>query len=109
MKQILDRKTLESARESLDTARNGIGVAWREIRKVELRKPWVYHQSMGNRLGSRPWLSGIVIFSTVLAACAAILYIRKRKQVANRYNMGESKANGEESNSRIPETVTTSV
>jgi hypothetical protein len=90
MKQILDRKTLDSALDTLDRARDGIGDAWRQLGMVEFRKPWIQRKSMASRVGSRPWLSGIVIFSSVLAGVAAILYLRKRKQVANRYNMGET-------------------
>lgn len=88
MIEIIDRKTLDSARE-------GIGEAWKQLGKVEFRKPWVYRKTMSDRMGSRPWFSGIVLFGSVLAIIGTILYFRKRKQVADRYNMGEGDLAGD--------------
>jgi hypothetical protein len=96
MIEIMDRKTL-------DNARDGIGEAWKQFGKVEFRKPWIYRKTMADRMGARPWFSGIVLFATVLAGIGAILYFRKRKQVANRYNMGEAETAGDSMGSPVGE------
>ncbi|GEM_PF-5050181 len=96
MIELIDRKSMENARD-------GITGAWNQIGKVEFRKPWVYRKTMTNRMGSRPWLSGIFLFTSVLALVGAILYFRKRKQVADRYNMGEAETAGDSLGSPIRE------
>lgn len=88
MKATLDRKTLESMRNGF---KDGAGAAWEQAReqarRVEFRTPWTYRKPLSATLGAKPWLVGVLVFSAVLTALAAVLYFRKRKQVADHYNM----------------------
>lgn len=91
MIKVMNRKTFEGMR---DGVRNGADMAMKQARRVELRTPWVYRKPMGTSLGSKPWMLGILLFSSIAAVIGGILYFRKRKQIADRYTMGESEGSG---------------
>lgn len=80
----MNHKTYEAFRDGLlsgaETIREHAG-------RVHLRTPWTYRKPMGAAFVSRPWLVGLVVFSSVLAVLTAYFYLRKRKQVADHYNM----------------------
>jgi hypothetical protein len=86
MIQSINRKTLESMR---DGVKDGVGSAWKQVRRVEFRTPWIYKAPIA---GPKPWFLGLAILGSVLAVIGGILYFRKRKQVADRYTMGEPDA-----------------
>jgi hypothetical protein len=79
-------------RKTLETFRDGILCGAEAVReqagRISLRTPWTYRKPAGAALVSRPWLLGLVVFSSVLTALVAFLYLRKRKQVADHYKMG---------------------
>jgi hypothetical protein len=93
MVQMIDKKTLKRVGSGVS---EGAGSAWKQARKqagrIEFRAPWVYHRPMGGK----PWLLGILIFSSVAALIGGLLYLRKRKQVSDRYTMGEPDASTQE-------------
>ncbi|MDB5050728.1 MAG: hypothetical protein JWO30_3799, partial [Fibrobacteres bacterium] len=64
MIKVMNRKTFEGMR---DGVRNGADMAMKQARRVELRTPWVYRKPMGTSLGSKPWMLGILLFSSIAA------------------------------------------
>lgn len=86
MKYAINRKTFAGMS---DGVAKGAGAAMKAARKVEFRTPWVYHRTPGI-LGPKPWLVGLLFLSSAAAFLGGLLYFRKRKQVADRYTMGES-------------------
>jgi hypothetical protein len=85
MIKAMNRKTLETMR---DGVKSGADTALKQARRVEWRTPWIYRKPV-RPLGDKPWLLGVLIFSSVAAVIGGILYFRKRKQIADRYTMGE--------------------
>lgn len=85
MVKMIDKKTFENMKSG---ARDGMGIALKQAKRIEWRTPWVYHKPAG----SKSWLLGISLLSATAAIIGVILYFRKRKQVADRYTMGESEA-----------------
>lgn len=82
MIKAISSKTIENLREGV---RDGMDTAWKASRRMQFRSPVVYDKP-GMRAGS--WL-GLGLISIAAVALGAWLYFRKRKQVADRYTMGE--------------------
>ncbi|MDB5106112.1 MAG: hypothetical protein JWP91_3801 [Fibrobacteres bacterium] len=87
MVKVIDQKTLNGVRNGVSES---AGKAWKQARiqasRVEFRTPWVYTKPSA----AKPWFLGIAIFTSVIAVIAGVMYYRKRKQVSDRYTMGES-------------------
>jgi|GEM_PF-2681205 len=84
MMESMNRKTLETFRAGVLC---GAEAVREQASRIRLRAPWTYRKPMGASLASRPWLVGLVVFSSVLTALTAYFYFRKRRQVADHYNM----------------------
>src|SRR5690606_22482927 len=80
----------------LETFRDGVICDAEAVReqasRLRLRTPCTFRKPMGASLASRPWMVGLVVFTSVLAALTAYFYFRKRKQVAAHYNMATDPA-----------------
>jgi hypothetical protein len=83
MVKIIDKKTYENMKYGV---KDGMGTALKQAKRIEWRTPWVYHKPAA----SKTWILGITL--AVVAIIGGILYFRKRKQVADRYTMGEKDA-----------------
>jgi hypothetical protein len=66
--------------------KDGMDTAWKASRRMQFRSPVVYDKPAAIRAGS--WI-GLGLFSIAAVALGAWMYFRKRKQVADRYTMGE--------------------
>lgn len=75
------RKAMEGMREGLQGLREGGG---RTIGKMGIRVP------LGGRrwLGLRPGPAALLAAAAAMAVAGLFLYLRKRRQVAEHYNMG---------------------
>ena len=87
LKDMIDKKMLKEIGQGVS---DGMGSAWTGAKKqagrIEFRTPFIYNKPSA----AKPWLLGLAIFSAVAAVSAAFFYFRKRKQVSDRYNMGEA-------------------
>ena len=85
----IDKKLMREVGQGVS---EGLGTAWKGARtqagRIEFRTPFIYNKPSP----ATPWLLGFAIFSAAAAVFAGIFYYRKRKQVSDRYNMGESDA-----------------
>lgn len=84
MMDTMNRKTLETFRDGILCGAEAIR---EQASRVSFRTPWTYRRPIRESLVSRPWLVGLVVFSSVLAALSAYFYLRKRKQVADHFTM----------------------
>ena len=86
----IDKKLLREVGQGVST---GMGTAWKGAKtqagRIEFRTPFTYSKPSP----AKPWLLGLAVLSAAAAIIAGVLYFRKRKQVSDRYNMGESEAN----------------
>jgi hypothetical protein len=90
MIKVISSKTIENLR---DGVKDGMDSAWKASRRMQFRSPVVYDKP-AMRSGS--WI-GLGLLSMAAVALGAWLYFRKRKQVADRYTMGDRKeAEGQE-------------
>lgn len=87
LKEMVDKKILREIGQGVS---DGVGSAWTGAKKqagrIEFRTPFIYTKPSA----AKPWVLGLAIFSAVAAVAAALFYFRKRKQVADRYNMGDA-------------------
>jgi hypothetical protein len=83
----IDKKLMRDVGQGVS---DGMGTAWKGAKKqagrIEFRTPFTYSKPSA----AKPWLLGLAIFSAVAAIAAGVFYFRKRKQVSDRYNMGEA-------------------
>ncbi len=91
----LNNETIENLR---DTMMDGLGTAWKAAKRMEVRSPLVYRQPPAARAGG--WI-GLALLSIAALAAGAWLYMRKRKQVADRFTIGEGPA-AEWPSGRVP-------
>ena len=90
MMKSMNQKTFEGLRDGIKSgSRTAFKQARKHARRVEFRTPWLYRKPIASSLGPKAWVVGIMLCSSVLALIGGILYFRKRKQVAERYTMGE--------------------
>ena len=82
MIKAINSKTIENLRDGM---RDGFDTAWKASRRMQFRSPVVYDKP-AMRSGS--WI-GLGLISMAAVALGAWLYFRKRKQVADRYTMGD--------------------
>lgn len=82
----IDKKLLKEVGQGVS---DGMGTAWQGARKqagrIEFRTPFIYNKPSA----AKPWLLGIALFAAAAAIVAGVFYFRKRKQVSDRYNMGD--------------------
>lgn len=83
----IDKKKLREVGHGVS---EGMGSAWKGARqqagRLEFRTPFIYSKPSS----AKPWLLGLAVFAAVAAVMAGAFYFRKRKQVSDRYNMGEA-------------------
>jgi hypothetical protein len=86
MIKAMNSKTFENLRDGM---MDGMGTAWKASKqaskRLQFRSPVIYEKPSGWAGG---WIS-IGILSAAALALGAWMYFRKRKQVADRYTMGE--------------------
>ena len=82
MIKAINSKTVQNLREGM---KDGMDTAWKASRRVQFRSPLVYDKP-SIRAGG--WI-GLGLVSIAAIVLGAWLYFRKRKQVADRYTMGE--------------------
>ena len=83
MIKAINSKSFENLKEGV---MDSMDTAWRASKRVQFRKPWIYDQPSAARTGG--WIS-LGFLSIAALAIGAWLYFRKRKEVADRYTMGE--------------------
>ena len=85
----IDKKLMRELSQSVS---ENVGTAWEGAKKqagrIEFRTPFVYTKPSP----AKPWVLGLAIFSAVAAVAALVFYFQKRKQVADRYNMGDAES-----------------
>ena len=85
----IDKQRMREVGQSVS---EGMGTLWTGAKKqagrIEFRTPFIYNKPSP----AKPWLLGLAIFSAVAAVVAGVFYYRKRKQVSDRYNMGETES-----------------
>lgn len=80
----------QTSRKAVYGMRDGVGGLWEgSLGKLGVRNP-VQARSRFAGIGRRPGLAAILSVVSVLAGAGLLLYLRKRRQVAEHYNMGES-------------------
>jgi hypothetical protein len=83
MIKVISSKTIENLRDGM---KEGVDTAWKASKRMQFRSPVVYDRPFLARTSG--WL-GIGILSAAAMALGAWLYFRKRKEVSDRYTMGE--------------------
>lgn len=83
----IDKKRISEVGQSVST---GMGTAWKGAKtqagRIEFHAPFTYRAPSP----AKAWLIGLAILSAAAAIIAGVFYFRKRKQVSDRYNMGDS-------------------
>ena len=81
MIKAINSKTFENLKGGV---KEGVGTAWKASKRVQFRSPLVYDKPAP----AASW-AGLGFLSVAALALGAWLYFRKRKEVADRYTMGE--------------------
>jgi len=90
----------EMSRKAMSEMRDGVETAWDRMGRVQWTRPWSYVRSRKPALSANPWVL-VAAGAAVVIGIAAYFWLRKRRQVADHYTMGETgSAAGHEMNGR---------
>lgn len=80
----------QTSRKAVYGLLDGVGDLWKGgLGRLGVRNP-VQAGSRLSGIGRRPGLAAILSVISAFAGAGLLLYLRKRRQVAEHYNMGES-------------------
>lgn len=80
----------QATRKAVYGMREGMGGLWEgSLGRMGVRNP-VQRSSWLAGIGRRPGLTAILSVLSAFAAAGLVFYLRKRRQVAEHYNMGEN-------------------
>jgi hypothetical protein len=77
--------------KALEALKDGVVGLEGFFSRVEIRKPWAYRKGRRAASAGGAWLWKGLAFLSVLAGWVLVSYRQKRRQVAEHYNMGDSR------------------